>query len=163
VFADFAKAQADYSDLSILPTTAFFYGMQPQEEFAIEIDKGKTLLVSYSALSEPDDEGMVTVYFELNGQPRPVRVADRSRTPLKAIRPRADSGNATHLGSPMPGLVVSIAVKKGDRVKKGDVVLNLESMKMQTAVLSEQSGVVKELSVAIGTQVDTKDLLAVIG
>ena len=64
--------------------------MQPQEEFAIEIDKGKTLLVSYSATSEPDEEGMVTVYFELNGQPRPVRVADRSRKPHEEARPKAD-------------------------------------------------------------------------
>jgi pyruvate carboxylase len=162
VFVDFAKMQADYSDLSILPTSVFFYGMQPQEEFAIEIDKGKTLLLSYSAVSEPDEEGMVTVYFELNGQPRPVRVPDRSRAPRRAARAKADSGIRAHLGSPMPGLVVSIAVKKGDRVKKGQVVLNLEAMKMQTAVLSEEAGVVKELMVGIGTQVDAKDLLAVI-
>jgi pyruvate carboxylase len=62
----------------------------------------------------------------------------------------------------MPGLVVSVAVKKGDEVKKGQVVLNLEAMKMQTAVLSEETGVVKELMVGIGSQVDAKDLLAVI-
>jgi pyruvate carboxylase len=162
LFIEFAKTQAEYSDLSILPTNVFFYGMLPQEEFAIEIDKGKTLLLSYSAVSEPDEEGMVTVYFELNGQPRPVRVADQSRKPRKAMRPKADSGNSTHLGSPMPGLVVSIAVKPGDRVQRGDVILNLEAMKMQTAVISEQAGVVKELPVGIGAQVDAKDLLAVI-
>jgi pyruvate carboxylase len=162
VFADFAKIQAEYSDLSILPTSIFFYGMELQEEFAIEIDKGKTLLVSCSAVSEPDDEGMVTVYFELNGQPRPVRVVDSSRKPLKSPRPKADGGNTQHLGSPMPGLVVSIAVKKGEKIKKGDVVLTLEAMKMQSAVLSERTGIVRELAVSIGAQVDAKDLLAVI-
>ena len=136
--------------------------MQPQEEFAIEIDRGKTLLVSYSAVSEPDEEGMVTVYFELNGQPRPVRVADKSRKPLKAARPKADPADATHLGAPMPGLVVSLAVRRGERVEKGDLILSLEAMKMQTAVISERTGTVRELTVAIGHQVDAKDLLAII-
>ena len=120
------------------------------------------LLVSHAAVGEPDEEAMVTVYFELNGQPRPIRVPDRSRTPRKATRPKADPGNASHLGAPMPGLVVSIAVKPGDKVRKGDVILNLEAMKMQTAVAAELSGTVKELAVTPGSQVDAKDLLAVI-
>jgi pyruvate carboxylase len=162
VFVDFAKVQADYNDLSVLPTSIFFYAMQPQEEFAIEIEKGKTLLVSYSALSEPEDDGMVTVYFELNGQPRPTRVPDRSRAPRKVGRAKAEPGNPAHLASPMPGLVVSIAVSKGDIVNKGELVLHLEAMKMQTAVLSERSGVVQDVAVGVGSQVDAKDLLAVI-
>jgi pyruvate carboxylase len=163
VFLDFANAQAEHSDLSILPTSIFLYGMEPQEEFAIEIDKGKTLLVSYSAVSEADEEGMVTVYFELNGQPRPVRVPDRSRQPSKVSKPKADPANPAHLASPMPGLVVSIAVKQGEKVKRGDVILSLEAMKMQTAVVAEQDGMVQEIAVGIGAQVDAKDLLAVIG
>ena len=162
VYVDFAKTRMEYSDLSILPTSVFFYGMEIQEEFAIALDKGKTLLVSHAAVGEPDEEAMVTVYFELNGQPRPIRVPDRSRTPRKATRPKADPGNASHLGAPMPGLVVSIAVKPGDKVRKGDVILNLEAMKMQTAVAAELSGTVKELAVTPGSQVDAKDLLAVI-
>ena len=162
VYVEFAKVRAEYGDLSILPTPVFFYGMQLQEEFGIAIDKGKTLLVSYSAVGEPDEDAMVTVFFELNGQPRPIRVPDRSRKPLKAARPKADPGNATHLSAPMPGLVVSIAVKPGAQVKKGDVILNLEAMKMQTAVAAETAGVVRELAVAPGAQVDAKDLLAII-
>ena len=162
VFVDFARVQVDHDDLSVLPTDIFFYGMQPQEEFAIEIEKGKTLLLTYSALSEPDDEGMVTVYFELNGQPRPTRVQDRSRAPRKASRPKAEPGNPAHLASPMPGLVVSIAVRQGDTVARGDLVLHIEAMKMQTAVLSERSGVVQQIAVGVGSQVDAKDLLMVI-
>jgi pyruvate carboxylase len=104
----------------------------------------------------------VTVYFELNGQPRPVRIADKSRKPRKAARPKADAANGTHLGSPMPGLVVSLAVRPGERVEKGDLILNLEAMKMQTAVIAERAGTVRELTVAVGHQVDAKDLLAII-
>lgn len=105
---------------------------------------------------------MVTVFFELNGQPRPVRVPDRSRKPLKPARPKANPMNAAELGAPMPGLVVSIAVKKGDKVKKGDIILSLEAMKMQTSVAAECAGTVRELVVTPGSQVDAKDLLAVI-
>jgi pyruvate carboxylase len=162
VFTEFAAAQDAYSDLSILPTRVFFFGMEAGEEFAIEMDKGKTLLVSYTAISEPDEEGKVTVFFELNGQPRPVRIADLSRTPLKAARAKADVTNPAHVAAPMPGLVVTVSVKPGDKVRKGDMILSLEAMKMQTSVTAERDGVVKQVTVAAGTQVDAKDLVAII-
>jgi pyruvate carboxylase len=162
VFTEFAAAQDAYSDLSILPTRVFFHGMEAGEEFAIEMDKGKTLLVSYTAISEPDEEGKVTVFFELNGQPRPVRISDLSRTPLKPERPKADITNPAHIAAPMPGLVVTVSVKPGDKVRKGDVILSLEAMKMQTSVAAERDGVVKQVTVAAGTQVDAKDLVAII-
>ena len=162
VFSEFARVQAAYSDLTVLPTNVFFYGLPPNEEFTIEIDKGKALIVSYLTTSEPDEDGHVTVYFELNGQPRSVRVADRSRKPTREARPKADPHNPSHLAAPMPGLVVSVSVGQGQRVNKGDVILNLEAMKMQMSVVSERSGTIEKLFVKVGEQVDAKDLLAVI-
>ncbi|MGH6855462.1 MAG: pyruvate carboxylase, partial [Aestuariivirga sp.] len=160
VFTDFARVQAAYSNLSPLPTNVFFYGLPPNEEFTIDIGKGKTLVVSHLTTSEPDEDGQVTVYFELNGQPRPVRVPDRSRKPTREARHKADSQNPAHLAAPMPGLVVSVAVIAGQKVAKGDVILNLEAMKMQMAVVAERPGIIEKLHVKIGEQVDSKDLLA---
>jgi pyruvate carboxylase len=91
-----------------------------------------------------------------------VRVADQSRKPLKEARRKADAADAGHVGAPMPGLVVALAVKPGDRIAKGEVVANLEAMKMQISVVAEKAGTVQEICVAIGNQVDAKDLLAVI-
>lgn len=160
VFSDFTRVQAIYSDLSPLPTNVFFYGLPPNEEFTIDIGKGKTLVVSHLTTSEPDEGGQVTVYFELNGQPRPVRVPDRSRKPMREARSKADPQNPTHLAAPMPGLVVSLTVNVGQKVVKGDVILSLEAMKMQMSVIAERSGVVKKLFVKVGEQVESKDLLA---
>ncbi len=160
VFTDFAKAEADYSDLSVLPSKVFFYGLAPNEEFTFEIDRGKSLIVSYSTIGELDDDGYVTVYFDLNGQPRPIRIRDRAKKPLREARPKADPANPIHLGAPMPGLVVAVSAKAGDIVAKGDVILHLEAMKMQMAVSAERAGVLKYLAVKAGDQVDTKDLLA---
>jgi pyruvate carboxylase len=160
VFSDYAKVEALYSDLSVLPSNVFFYGLGPNEEFTFEIDRGKSLIVSYSTISEADDDGYVTVYFELNGQPRPLRVQDRSKKPLREARAKADPANGKQLGAPMPGLVVSVTAKPGDVVAKGDVILSLEAMKMQMIVSAEQAGKLQRLLVKVGDQVDTKDLLA---
>ncbi len=104
----------------------------------------------------------MTVFFELNGQPRPVRVADRSRKPLKAQRRKAEPDNPDHVAAPMPGLVVTVSVKPGDKVEKGDVIVSLEAMKMQTSVTAERRGTVKQVLVVPASPVDAKDLLAII-
>jgi hypothetical protein len=69
VFTDFALATETYGPVSMLPTPAYFYGLPVGGELFVEIEKGKTLVIRISAVGEPDDKGMVTVFFELNGQP----------------------------------------------------------------------------------------------
>ncbi|WP_417831351.1 pyruvate carboxylase [Terasakiella sp.] len=163
VFRDYAAHLKEYGNVSVLPTGAFFYGMTPGEEIKVDMEKGKTLFIRFRALSDADDEGKRTVFFELNGQPRNVKISDKSQAPKKAAAPKAEEGNEDHIGAPMPGLVVSVAVKEGDEVERGDVLLSIEAMKMETSVLAEKSGTVKRVVVTPGTQVDTKDLLVEVG
>ncbi|WP_020593791.1 pyruvate carboxylase [Kiloniella laminariae] len=162
VFLDYAKHQRDYGNVSVLPTHVFFYGMEVGEELSVHIDQGKTLIIRFRAISDPDEDGSCTVFFELNGQPRTVKVTDRSRAPIKAAQPKANPGNNEHLGAPMPGLIVSVTVTEGQAVERGDVLMSIEAMKMQTSVLAERSGTVKQILVSPGSKVETKDLLAVI-
>lgn len=162
VFCDYAAHQAKYGDVTVLPTGAFFYGMDAGEELMVDLEKGKTLFIRFRAVAEADEEGKRTVFFELNGQPRNVKITDTSMAPKKAAAPKAEDGNENHLGAPMPGLVVSVAVKEGDKVERGDVLLSIEAMKMETSVLAEKSGTIEKVVVAAGTQVDTKDLLVVV-
>ncbi|WP_343559591.1 pyruvate carboxylase [Kiloniella sp. b19] len=162
VFVDFMKHRKEYGDVSVLPTPVFFYGMEAGDELAIDIDRGKTLIIRFRAVSEADEEGIATVFFELNGQPRTVKIRDNSRQASVAAHPKVEDGNADHLGAPMPGLIATVAVKQGDEVRRGDTLMTIEAMKMQTAVLAEKDGVVKTLLVEPGSKVETKDLLAVI-
>jgi len=159
VFVDFVKQQEKYSDLSVLPTNVFFYGQEPAQETAVEIEPGKTLIIKYLTVGEPHLDGSRTVFFDLNGQPRSTNVRDLSLEPEEKSRPKADRNDPAAVGAPMPGLVVTVAVKLGDKVAAGAKLMTLEAMKMETTLYAEREGKVTELLVTPGTQVDTNDLL----
>jgi pyruvate carboxylase len=163
VFADFAAAQDVYGPVSVLPTPVYFYGMKQEDEIFVDIERGKTLVVRCLAIGDADDKGLVTVFFELNGQPRRAKVPDRSRTATSKARRKAEPGNEAHLGAPMPGVVSTIAVSAGQPVKAGDVLLSIEAMKMETALHAERDGTISEVLVRTGDQIDAKDLLIVYG
>ncbi|MDX8462175.1 pyruvate carboxylase [Mesorhizobium humile] len=160
VFTDFAAAQETYGPVSVLPTPTYFYGMKSEDEIFLDIEKGKTLVVRCQAFGDVDDKGMVTVFFELNGQPRRVKVPDRAHGASAAkARRKAEPGNEGHVGAPMPGVVSALAVAAGQVVKAGDVLLSIEAMKMETALHAERDGEIAEVLVKAGDQIDAKDLL----
>jgi len=162
VYADYDADRRRFSDVAKLPTMAFFYGLEAGQEVSIDIERGKTLIVRYVTRSEPHEDGTRTVFFELNGQPRTVRVADRTATPTRPPQRKIEAGNPRHIGAPMPGTVATVAVVPGQKVARGDVVVTLEAMKMQTAVRAETDGQVSEVLVRVSSQVDAKDLLVVL-
>jgi pyruvate carboxylase len=151
-----------WGDPAILPTPVFFYGMEPGQEIGFDLERGKTLIVRYVTTSEIHDDGTRTVFFELNGQPRSVRVTDRGVAPKHARNRRIEPDNPKHVGAPMPGVVAAVSVQPGRKVARGDVLVTLEAMKMQTAVRCDSDGEVAEVVVRPGMQVDAKDLLVVL-
>ncbi|MCE9564806.1 MAG: pyruvate carboxylase [Planctomycetes bacterium] len=160
VFVEFAETQAKYSDLSVLPTPVFFYGMQRGEEVSIDIEPGKTLIIKFLTVGEAAPDGRRVVYFELNGQPREVFVTDRSLDAVAVkARPKAEAGNAKHVAAPMPGSIVGVSVAAGDEVTAGQKLLALEAMKMETTLYAERPGKVAEVLVRPGTQVEGGDLV----
>ena len=163
VFADFARHQQQFADTSILPTPAFFYGLEPGEEIAVDIEVGKTLIIRFLTVGEPHVDGRRMVFFELNGQPREVSVTDRALEAEVPRRPKADPNNSAHVAASMPGMVVNVVVEPGDSVVKGQKLLMLEAMKMQTTITAEQEGKIDEIHVESGTQVETGDLMLVVG
>lgn len=153
VFSDFAAAQETYGPVSALPTPTYFYGMKPEDEVFVDIEKGKTLVIRCLAVGDTDEKGMVTVFFELNGQPRRVKVPDRAHGASNGkARPKAEAGNDAHLGAPMPGVVSGVSISAGQSVKAGDVLLSIEAMKMETALHAERDGVVAEVLVKAATR-----------
>jgi pyruvate carboxylase len=159
VYLDFQKHSQQYGDTSTIPTANFFYGLQPGEETSIEIERGKTLFVKYLTTGEVREDGTRTVFFELNGQPRAVSVADHSVTATLKRHPKADPDDANHVAAPMPGKVSSVAVRAGQEVKAGARLLSIEAMKMETAVYAPRDAKVAEVFVEAGTVVEARDLL----
>lgn len=119
VFSDYAAHQAQYGNVSVLPTPVFFNGLADGEEVSIEIDKAKTLIVRLLGSTELPDEGERMLFFELNGQPRVIRSRHQGVAKVSA-QLQAQDGNPDHVGAPMPGMVATVAVTVGQRVAKGD-------------------------------------------
>jgi pyruvate carboxylase len=161
VFTGFASYLKKYGDVSPVPTDVMFYGLRKGEETEVSIETGKTLFIRLQAVSEPNEHGMRTLFFDLNGHPREVEVLDQRLAKPAATRAKADKDNLHHLGSPMPGTVVEVKVAQGDEIKEGDKLIVLEAMKMEMTVASPIAGVIKEITVKAKDRVDSGDLLVV--
>ncbi|MBL8563116.1 MAG: pyruvate carboxylase [Gemmobacter sp.] len=159
VFLDYMGRHRLYGPVRTLPTRTFFYGMESGEEITAEIDPGKTLEIRLQAVGETTDDGEVKVFFELNGQPRVIRVPNRAVKAKTAAKPKAAEGNPNHVGAPMPGSIASVAVTVGQKVRAGDLLLTIEAMKMETGLHVDREATVKALHVHAGSQIDAKDLL----
>ena len=159
VFLDYMGRHRKYGPVRTLPTHTFFYGMTPGQEINAEIDPGKTLEILLQAVGETNAEGEARVFFELNGQPRVIRVVDRKVKAKTAARPKAELGNPNHIGAPMPGVVASVVAQPGAQVQEGDLLLTIEAMKMETGIHAERDATVKTIHVTAGAQIDAKDLL----
>ena len=159
VFADFTKHQQNYGDVDVLPTPAFFYGLKVGEEISVSIEEGKILIVRLVSVGAPDKDSRRTVSYELNGIMREAFIVDKGIAPKTKARPKADLADATQVAAPIPGLVATLSVSVGSKVTKGDKLLMMEAMKMQTTVYAPCDGVVAELHVAVGETVESKDLL----
>ena len=156
---EFHAHQATYSDVGVLPTPAFFYGLDPGEEISVDIEEGKTLIIKFLTVGDPHLDGRRLVFFELNGQPREVLIHDKSLGSEVTTAPQADPAAPKQVGAPMPGLVVRVNVAAGETVTKGQKLFTLEAMKMETTVYAELAGKVADVLVKAGSQVETADLM----
>src|SRR5262249_29157386 len=152
----FDKHRHEYVDVSVLPTPAFFYGLQPRQEISATIEPGKTLIIRLVNVSDPEKDGRRTVTYELNGVTREAFIVDKSIAAKAKHRPKAELNDPRQIAAPIPGLIASIAVSVGHKVSKGDKLLMMEAMKMQTTVSAPLDGVVEEIHVGLGETVESK-------
>jgi pyruvate carboxylase len=159
VFLKFARARQNYGDVEVLPTPTFYYGMERGADVTAELEPGKSLIIKFLTVGEPHPDGTRTVFFELNGQPREVGIRDRKLEVKQEPKPKADPAQPGQIGAPIPGVVSMVAVELNQAVKKGDRLLVMEAMKMQSTVYAPIAGTVKQLLVQPGQHVEAKDLL----
>lgn len=162
VFEDFVRLRDEFGDLSVLDTPTFFYGLRLGEETAVEIERGKTLVIKLTAVGELGIDGTRVIYFELNGQPREVKTRDKSAVLQAAARLKAALGNPHHIGASMPGKVLKVMVEPGDIVEKGENLLVTEAMKMETTIQAPRDARIAEVLVGAGDSVEAGDLVIVL-
>lgn len=159
VFADYQVFREEFGDVSVLETPTFFYGMNPHETISVELEPGKTVNIELTSVSSLKDNGMRTVYFNLNGMSQKVEVRDQSAKTALALRPLADRANPNHVAAQMPGRVYAVKVKEGDKVSQGQVLLITEAMKMETAIQAPKAGTVKAIHAKKEVAVKAGELL----
>ncbi|MCP4503162.1 MAG: pyruvate carboxylase [Deltaproteobacteria bacterium] len=162
VVRDYLKYLKEHGDTSVLDTTTFLYGLQPEREVIVDIEPGKSLVVSLQAVSELRDDLRREVLLSLNGQPRSVLVKDHDANEGKTSRERADAQNPAHIGVPMPGSLLSLAVSVGDDVKEGEVLAVCEAMKLETSLRAPMDAKVQRIVLNQGDKVQNGDLLIVL-
>jgi pyruvate carboxylase len=162
VFLKYDKFRQTYSDVSVLPTPVFFYGLKSGEEITVEIESGKSLIIKFLTISEPHPDGTRTLFFELNGQPREVNVRDRALRVVERAHPKADPADPGQVAAPTAGVISGIAVQTNHAVERGAKLLTLEAMKMQSNIYAPIAGRIVKLQVTPGQHVEAKDLLVTI-
>jgi pyruvate carboxylase len=162
VFEEYDRFRQEYSDTSFLPTPVFFYGLDVGDEVSIDIEAGKTLIIKLNAIGRVHEDGTRNIYFELNGEPRVVKVNDLSAETDVVNHEKADPANVKHVGAPMPGKIFKIMAVVGEKVSAGETLLTTEAMKMETNVKAKVDGVVAEVRFGEGDQVDQSDLLVIL-
>ncbi len=159
VYRDYAEARTNFGDLSLLPTLGYLYGLLEGEEIVVDLEPGKRLFITLVAVSEPDERGERTVFFELNGQPRNIEVRDRKLAPEDAGHRKADPVNRSQVGAPLAGVIVNMAVSEGAAVAENAKLFVIEAMKMQTVVHAPLAGKVKKVHIPAATRVEVGDLV----
>ncbi|QXP72600.1 pyruvate carboxylase [Tenacibaculum sp. AHE15PA] len=159
VFTDAFNKHLKYDSLLNLPTKNFFYGMERGEEIVVELDKGKTLLITLDSVGRPNEDGMVTVYFKVNGQGRAVQIKDESIKVNKIINTKADKSNSKEIGAPLQGMLSAILVKEGEKVVKNQPLFIIEAMKMETTITATEDTTIKQTVLKPGVMVNSEDLV----
>ncbi len=159
VYKDYLTDIREYGDVAGLPTDVFFYGLQTNREVEVELEPGKTLIISISGITEPNRDGIRRVFFQLNGYPRTLEILDEAVTTPNKKRNKADGLNPLQIGAPMPGKILEIRVIPGQSIEQSQVAIVTESMKMEYAISAKAAGRVKSVLVSKGELVEEGDLL----
>ena len=158
LFLEFARHRERFGDVSVLPTPAFLYGLAQGEEVEVEMAPGQRHVFGLLARTEPDTAGFVTLFATVNGQLQLVKLATPVAT-VQGARAQAQDGNSAHVSAGLAGTVVAVAVRPGQVVVRGEILLAIEAMKMETHIIAECDAIVAEVYVAPGDPVGPRDLL----
>jgi pyruvate carboxylase len=161
VFTEAYNHHKEFGNIITIPTKNFFYGMKPGEEIIVEMDKGKTLLIELMSIGEANEDGLVDVFFKVNGQTRAVKVKDRSVKVEKVSHIKVDKNNPKEVGAPLQGSLASILVEPGQSVKKNEPLFIIEAMKMETTITSNEAGEIDKVVLKAGEMVFADDLVVV--
>ncbi|PHJ16395.1 pyruvate carboxylase [Cystoisospora suis] len=158
VFDEYLQFLKNFGDVSMLPTPNYFTGIQPGEKVTVQM-AGREITIKYIAKTHVLPDGSRDVFFEVMGLPRTVNVVDLNASKDIKKNVKADPKDPKQVASPMPGNILQYKVKEGQCVRKGDPVVIITAMKMETVVVATVGGTVGDLLLRTGDPVQQGDLL----
>ncbi|MBA8778141.1 pyruvate carboxylase [Staphylococcus schleiferi subsp. coagulans] len=159
VYEQYVKTYEQFGNVAILDTPTFFFGMRDNEKIEIEIDKGKILIIQLKTITNPDENGVRTVFFDMNGQARRIQVKDENIQASHLAKPKADKADSSHIGAQMPGTIIEVKVAEGEQVEAGQSLIISEAMKMETTIQAPFKGTIKKVHVSANDSIESQDLL----
>ena len=157
VYREYYDNDKKFGVVDKLPTSAYFYGLKQNEEIIVSIAKGKNLLIKYLNSNSPNQEGIRSVIFLLNGQQRSIKVKDNS-IQSTVIKNKKTSG-VNEIGSPLQGKLSKILVNEDDEVFQNTPLFTIEAMKIESTIISPMDGVVKRIHLKENTLVEQDDMV----
>ncbi|HKK74400.1 MAG TPA: pyruvate carboxylase [Saprospiraceae bacterium] len=157
VYRDYRTHVDEYGEAINLPTQAFFYGLEPNEEIIVPLGPGKNVIVKYLNSTAADESGRRLVFFELNGQTRSILIRDNSSESTVVVNRKA-SGDK-EIGSPLQGNISKILVREGQEIQEDDPLFVIEAMKMESTITTPIAGTVKKIHLPERTLVEQDDLV----
>eukprot|EP00919_Chromeraceae_sp_WS-2016_P022276 GHVR01052959.1.p1 GENE.GHVR01052959.1~~GHVR01052959.1.p1 ORF type:complete len:1214 (+),score=291.38 GHVR01052959.1:63-3704(+) len=159
VFEEYIEFRNKFGDVSKLPTPLYLCGPLQQDPPFKLLLSGNEVTINYLAKSPIFKDGSRDVYFEVNGLPSTMNTMDNSAHDSKKRNVKASTGDPKEVGAPMPGTVLSYKVKEGQEVEKGDALVVISAMKMETIIVAPCKGIVASLPLKDGEHIEGGDLL----
>lgn len=161
VFEDYLKALEENGDLSRMGSDVFFHGLYEGETCEVKVGVGKTLVIKLVEIGKLDKEGYKTLEFEVDGDRRELKIKDKNAATVEqaATSLTADPEDKMDIASSIPGVVLDVLAAENQQVKKGESLIVIEAMKMQTNITANCDGVIEKIYVKKNDQVKSGQLL----
>lgn len=161
VYKDYLKFINEYGDLSNLESHVFFYGLSEGETCEIELEEGKTMIVKLIEMQKVDQDGYVTVVYEINGNRREIKIFDKAYGERSKIEQElmVNPSDINEIGASIPGVVSKLLVQEGDTVNDKQSLIIVEAMKMETNIVAPKGGKIEKIYVKEGQQIKAGQLL----
>ncbi len=161
VFEDYVKSIRKEGSFRYMGSDIFFHSLAEGETCEVKLGEGRVLIVKLQEVRAVDNDGMREAIFEVNGNRRIIKIKDKTVTVNSSNSVLyADESNPLEVGANIPGNIIKVLVKEGEKVEANQPIAVIEAMKMETNILAAAAGTVERIYVSEGQQVKAGEMVA---
>ena len=161
VFEDYVKSIRKEGSFRYMGSDIFFHSLAEGETCEVKLGEGRVLIVRLQEVRPVDNDGMREAIFEVNGNRRIIKIKDKTVTVNSSNSVLyADESNPLEVGANIPGNIIKVLVKEGEKVEANQPIAVIEAMKMETNILAAAAGTVERIYVSEGQQVKAGEMVA---